>query len=976
MPTARSALGTAVLDGKIYAIGGLVNEQAVLSVVEVYDPATDTWETKTPMATARCVMDCAVVEGKIYVIGGSATAGSSILSTLEVYDPATDTWETKTPLPAPRSDAAVEAVNGKIYVIGGSKRTSTYWAGLKTVEEYDPVTDTWSTKSEMPTARWSLGTCVIDGKIYTVGGNIQYPNIASAVEVYDPAMDTWDTSKAPMPTSRYSLSTCFFNGKIYAFGGWKASGGNSGDPMYKIVEEYDVITNTWTKRTDMPQNIALFSSESLNGKIYLIGGTSKQHTFNSLNTNYEYNPVFRAQFPEFTRIDTGTLVQEIVRGRGVYLVDIDQDGDLDLYIGNSTGVSHVNGTTGKNRPNLLYRNERNCRFTKISKGILAETIYETNPGSNWGDVDNDGDWDLFNHGELYLNEGYGNFEIAPDKISNRLEYGATWIDYNNDSFLDIFTNVFMAGNFMYKNNGDNTFSEVNIGAPSNDGIGKSQSCSWADCDNDGDLDFFEPNFLLFWNPAIAANNGLFINNGDNSFSPISSDSPIVSDELGASGGAWGDYDNDGDMDIYVFSVMQTPNYLYRNNGDLNFEQLIIEPDTTINKFTYSGTWGDFNNDGYLDLFVGIVTADKVLGKTCTFKENLFFINNGNGTFSRITSGNIITDGAQALAANDIDNDGDLDLVITHGNLAPPYLTYIYQNNGNNNNWLNIVCEGTYSNRSAIGTRVRVKANIGEDNVWMTREISQENGLHSCNGLKVHFGLGDAETIDSLIIRWPSGHIDFYLDVPANQFYHAIEDSVLEIDFKATNYIQLSPYFDDVVLSESGESRSIDLKDHYKLITGDTVPIFTGDTLEFTLQGNENQDAVYATLDGSILTLNTGSVKGKSVIQVIASAGFTSRMDQISVRNDICSSALTTPTNQSVLIYPNPVRDIIYVESGNNYSGIVKITNIVGQLVYSKKLDENQSDILQIDVSEFPDGIYVITFTNTKNTVCKKIIKSS
>lgn len=202
MPTPRSALCTSVIDGKIYTIGGLRNEEAVLSVVEVYDPLTDSWDTKTPMPTARCVMDCAVVEGKIYVIGGSDTGGPTILSTVEVYDPATDTWETKTSMPAPRGDVAVEAVNGKIYVIGGSKRTGTYWAGLKTVEEYDPATDTWTTKSEMPTARWSLGTSVIDNKIYAVGGNTQYPTIASALEVYDLATDTWDTNKTPIPTSR------------------------------------------------------------------------------------------------------------------------------------------------------------------------------------------------------------------------------------------------------------------------------------------------------------------------------------------------------------------------------------------------------------------------------------------------------------------------------------------------------------------------------------------------------------------------------------------------------------------------------------------------------------------------------------------------------------------------------------------------------------------------------------------------------
>lgn len=289
MPTPRSALCTSVVDAKIYAIGGLKDEEATLSHVEVYDPATDTWNTKSNMPTARAVMDCAVVDGKIYVFGGSETAGSSILSTVEVYDPATDTWETKTPLPTPRSDVAVEAVNGKIYVIGGSKRTGTLWEGLTTVEEYDPATDTWTMKKNMPSRRWSLGTCVVDEKIYCIGGNICYPDISSAVEVYDPATDAW-SNKPPMPTARYSLATCFDNGKIYAFGGWRCSGDGAGDPIYKIVEVYDVNTNQWTSISDMPHEIALLSAETLNGKIYLIGGTSKQHQFKSLNTVYKFYP--------------------------------------------------------------------------------------------------------------------------------------------------------------------------------------------------------------------------------------------------------------------------------------------------------------------------------------------------------------------------------------------------------------------------------------------------------------------------------------------------------------------------------------------------------------------------------------------------------------------------------------------------------------------------------------------------------------
>jgi N-acetylneuraminic acid mutarotase len=296
MPTAREGLCTAEIDGKIYAIGGWKNESAYLSNVEVYDPVTDTWDTtKTPMPTSRSGMGCAVVNGKIYVIGGW---NPSILSTVEVYDPVTDTWDTtKTTMPASRGFVSARAVDGKIYVIGGTHGLSTILQGLSTVEEYDPVTDTWTSKSDMPTRRWSLGTCVIDGKIYAIGGIVGYPSISDAVEVYDPVTDTW-SEKTPMPTRRYAMSTSYVNGKIFVFGGWHLC--SAGYPMYKIVEEYDINTDTWLRKSDMPFKIALMSGETLNGKIYLIGGTDRQHTFHSINTTFEYDP----------HLDLGPLVEK------------------------------------------------------------------------------------------------------------------------------------------------------------------------------------------------------------------------------------------------------------------------------------------------------------------------------------------------------------------------------------------------------------------------------------------------------------------------------------------------------------------------------------------------------------------------------------------------------------------------------------------------------------------------------------------
>ena len=161
---------------------------------------------------------------------------------------------------------------------------------------------------------------------------------------------------------------------------------------------------------------------------------------------------------------------------------------------------------------------------------------------------------------------------------------------------------------------------------------------------------------------------------------------------------------------------------------------------------------------------------------------MLYLNRGNGTFLRLPYGDIINDGGEPHVMNDFDNDGDLDIIIGHGNINP-YIKnlFVYLNEGNENHWLNINCEGTKSNRSAIGARVSIKAKVGERSEWMIREISQENGIHACNGPRLHFGLGEAEQADSVIIRWPSGNIDTYTNIRSDRFYKAIENGGITID---------------------------------------------------------------------------------------------------------------------------------------------------------------------------------------------------
>jgi len=202
IPTARARLSTCVLDGKIYAIGGWPRHGSV----ELYDPETDTWERKAPILVMAERLTTAAVDGKIYAFGG--WAGGTV-ATAQEYDPITDKWTKIADLPFPGEHFSANTVNGKIYIIG--------W--YDNVLEYDPIGDEYSWKAAVPLKEgegWHmLSASVVNGKIYAMGGDGAHGN---HVAVYDPATDTWE-ERADMPTARAFLATSAVGGKIYAIGG-------------------------------------------------------------------------------------------------------------------------------------------------------------------------------------------------------------------------------------------------------------------------------------------------------------------------------------------------------------------------------------------------------------------------------------------------------------------------------------------------------------------------------------------------------------------------------------------------------------------------------------------------------------------------------------------------------------------------------------------------------------------------------------
>jgi hypothetical protein len=291
---------------------------------------------------------------------------------------------------------------------------------------------------------------------------------------------------------------------------------------------------------------------------------------------------------------------------------------------------------------------------------------------------------------------------------------------------------------------------------------------WGDYDNDGDLDLYVVNGFF----SLYAN-FLYRNDGKGNFTKINFAGSIVSDVEGSTGGSWGDYDNDGYLDLYVCnSVDNAANSLYHNNGNGTFTKITTGDMVTDLGHSIGSSWVDYDNDGDLDLFVV-----NVFGST-----NKLYRNNSDGTFTKMTSGAIVTDSNFSFGCGwaDYDNDGDQDVFVTNGGISQTRNNFFYRNDGNQNQWLRIQCQGTVSNTSAIGAMIRVKATIAGKAVWQTQQISGQTGFLGQNSLNPEFGLGNAAMIDSLVVQWPSGRKQVLTNVASNQFLKIVEESTTAV----------------------------------------------------------------------------------------------------------------------------------------------------------------------------------------------------
>lgn len=461
-------------------------------------------------------------------------------------------------------------------------------------------------------------------------------------------------------------------------------------------------------------------------------------------------------------------------GGGVSFFDFNGDGWDDLCFPTASGDS------------LLFFHNNQGILEKIN-GLILDT--SATKQLLWADIDNDGDKDLLvtnfmAANRLYENDGNMNlidittsagFFLFPEPT-----YGATFGDYDSDGLLDLYITNRSNGvfdnytNYLWKNNGNNTFTNVAIQTNTSDGLKASFCATFIDINQNLKPDLYISNDRL-------AKNTLLLNSG-NTFSDISFTSGLDT-VINAMNVGSGDFNNDGYLDIYVTNTAEG-NVLHKNNGDETFSDITTSAGVALYQVSWGGNFFDYDNDGDLDIYVSSEEAENG-------KANALFENLGDGTFIKPLpngfNGDTLISFANAIG--DFNLDGKMDIVVVNA-LGDPMSIWENQTN-NSNNWLKVKLEGVESNRDGIGSWIE----IYYDDQKQVRYTKCGTAYLAQNTQTKHFGIGTLESIDSIIVRWQSGIIDKLESVQSNQILTIVEGMTITSAFdilQEKDYFQISP----------------------------------------------------------------------------------------------------------------------------------------------------------------------------------------